>query len=469
MSPATRAPSSEPAQVAPWRAALARAPLVPPRPRPLPVPRPEWRTLLQLRRNALANWGAPAYQEPVLAGPFLGRQSLLLNEPRAIRRVLVDNAQAYGRTPATVRILHPMIGDGLFLAEGEAWKLQRRTAAPAFAPRSLGLVAGLAARRTAEACDRLLAEQRSVVDLLALFQELALEIAGEALFSQTLRPYTRELRAHLERYGARLARPSPLDLLAPEGWPTPAELLRRRLGRSWFALIGRIVAERRGRGVQDPPRDLFDALVAARDPETGRGFSEQELLDQIATFVIAGHETTALALFWSAYLLAQAPEVQDAGAAEAGAAGVAPEAAPLPLARAVVQEALRLYPPAFTIVRQAREPDRVADQPVAPGDLVVVAPWVLHRHRRLWHEPDRFDPGRFLPEAAPVDRYAYLPFGIGPRVCIGAQLALVEAATVLAVLLRRFRLELVGPPRVLPVAVVTTHPDRRPPFRLRPR
>lgn len=444
----------------------------PPRPKPPSAPRPQWRTLLQLRRNALSTWGEPAYRELVIAGPFLGRQSLLLNEPAAIRRVLVDNAEAYGRTPATLRILHPMIGDGLFLAEGEAWRFQRRTAAPAFAPRSLGLVASIAARRTARALDRLAAEGRTLVDLLGLFQRLALEIAGEALFSQSLEPYARRLREQLERFGARLARPSPLDLALPSGWPSPAELMRRRFGRSWFALVGEIVADRRARGIEEPPRDLFDALVSARDPETGRGFSEQELLDQIATFIIAGHETTALALFWSAYLLALAPEVQDAAAAEARGQDLRPEVvarATLPLARAVVQEALRLYPPAFTIVREAREPDAVAGHRLAPGDLVVVAPWVLHRHTRLWAEPDRFDPSRFLPGAPPVDRFAYLPFGIGPRVCIGAQFALVEAATVLAVLLARHRLELSGPRRVLPVAVVTTYPDRRPAFRLRAR
>lgn len=454
-----------------WAGTLASAPVAPPRPRPLPVPRPQWRTLLQLRRNALASWGAPAYEEPVLAGPFLGRQSLLLNEPGAIRRVLVDNAGAYGRTPATLRILHPMIGDGLFLAEGEAWRFQRRTAAPAFAPRSLGLVAAIAARRTASALDRLADEGRRIVDLLALFQGLALEIAGEALFSQSLEPHARALRAHLDQYGTRFARPSPLDLALPRGWPSPAEFRRRRFGRSWFALLAEILAERRARGIETPPRDLFDALAGARDPETGRGFSEQELLDQFATFLIAGHETTALALFWSCYLLALAPEVQDAAAAEARAADLAPDAAPhaaLPVGRAVVQEALRLYPPAFTIVREAREPDEVAGHRLEPGDLVVVAPWVLHRHRRLWAEPDRFDPSRFLPGAPPVDRFAYLPFGIGPRVCIGAQFALVEAAVVLAGLLARHRLELVGPRRVLPVAVVTTHPDRRPTFRLEP-
>lgn len=444
----------------------------PPRPRPLPVPRPQWRTFLQLRRNALASWGEPAYRELVIAGPFLGRLSLLLNEPGAIRHVLVDNAEAYGRSASTLRILHPMIGDGLFLAEGEAWRRQRRVVAPAFAPRQLGLLGAIAAKRTERALDRLAREGRSVVDLLAFFQRLTLEIAGEALFSCSLEPFSARLRALLQRYGEGLARPSFLDLLLPAGWTTPAELARRRFARSWFALLEEIVATRRARGIEDPPRDLFDALALACDPETGRGFSSKELVEQFATLLIAGHETTALALFWSAYLLALACEVQEVAAAEARAQNLVGEAAPraaLPVVRAVVQEALRLYPPAFAIVREARAPDEVAGHRLAPGDLVVIAPWVLHRHRKLWDEPERFDPRRFLPGAPAIDRFAYLPFGAGPRVCIGAQFALIEATTVLAVLLARYQLRLAGPKRVLPVAVVTTHPDRRLPFRLVPR
>ena len=141
----------------------------------------------------------------------------------------------------------------------------------------------------------------------------------------------------------------------------------------------------------------------------------------------------------------------------------------LPLTKAVVQESLRLYPPAFTIVRMAQGPDELARRAVPEGSLVVMAPWILHRHRKRWAHPERFDPTRFLPGAPPVDRFAYLPFGVGPRVCIGAQFALMEATLVLARLVREFRLEIVGPKRVTPIAVVTTVPDRVPVFRLVPR
>jgi cytochrome P450 len=218
-----------------------------------------------------------------------------------------------------------------------------------------------------------------------------------------------------------------------------------------------------------PPRDLYDLLVTARDPETGAAFTPDQLRDQVATLILAGHETTAVALFWSLYLLALAPAAQERLAAEAA---FDPRSADdsaldrLAYARAVLDEAMRLYPPAFAIVREARGPDVVAGCEVRRGTLVVVSPWVLHRHRRLWRAPDSFDPERFLPGAPPIDRFAYLPFGVGPRVCIGAHFALTEATLVLAALVRSFRIELVDARPVLPVAVVTTQPDRAPPFRL---
>jgi cytochrome P450 len=208
--------------------------------------------------------------------------------------------------------------------------------------------------------------------------------------------------------------------------------------------------------------------------------------------ILAGHETTSLTLFWSLVLLAQAPGWQEALATEAAAnvpaaeaagnalAATAAESTPpaeatrsgagrLALTRAVVDEALRLYPPAFALARLARQPDRVAGIRLRPGDAVVIAPWVLHRHRRLWDAPEAFDPRRFLAPATPPDRFAYLPFGAGPRVCIGANFALTEATLVLAAILRRFRVELVTQRPVLPVAIVTTMPDHRPMFRLTPR
>ncbi len=443
----------------------------PPRPAPartiLPAPLAIW----ALRRNALTTWGAPAYELAMISRPFLGRQSVLVNDPDAIRHVLVDNHEGYGRAPAGVRILEPVTGRGLFLAEGERWKRQRRLSAPAFGPRNLGRVAEVALALTERHLEALPAPRRAAVDLLRWFQELALEIACRVLLSQSMERHGPALRALIVRYGRRHARPTALDLLLPAGWRSPADLGRQRFAREWRGLIEAIVAERSAQPVGEVPADLFDALRMAT--VDGQGFDAGELRDQIGTLILAGHETTALALFWSAYLLATHPEVQERLAHEARAAALTPEgvgrAAALPFARAVAQEALRLYPPAFTIVRAAKAADRLLDIEVEKGALVVMAPWVLHRHRLHWSDPDHFLPERFLEGAPPPARFTYLPFGAGPRVCIGAQFALTEAAVVLSRLVRAFRLELVGRRRPQPVGVVTIYPERSPPFRLRPR
>ena len=454
---------------------IATAPVLPgPITPPAPVPPDRdlsiFRLLRAYRTNVLASWPRRAYEAWVLERPLFGRRSVLLNAPDAIRHVLVDAHDRYGRTPATIRMLRPLMGDGLVLSEGAAWRRQRRTLAPAFAPRATAALAPHMRAAAEEALDRLEdAARQGPVDLLAFAQGLALEIAGRTMFPLGMRRFGGELRDLFLRYG-RSGGLHFLDLVLPPGVVAPHDILRHRLGRRWMALVERIIAARQDTRPQaGGAGDLLDLILAARDPETGQGFTPAEVRDQAATMLLAGHETTALALFWSCVLLAQAPAWQESLASEAAAAG--PEAAPerLALARAVVEEALRLYPPAFAFGRLARAPDVVGGVHLRPGDVVVVAPWVLHRHRGLWRAPEAFDPRRLLAPAPPPERFAYLPFGAGPRVCIGAQFALAEAVLALAALLRRFRLELATPRPVLPVTVLTTAPDHRPAFRLQPR
>ncbi|MFO1070647.1 MAG: cytochrome P450 [Geminicoccaceae bacterium] len=452
------------------RAAVAAEPLVPPVPKPVQRQMPLWSLLRQLRVNALPTWAEEAYDAPIVARPFLGRTSFLLNDPAAIRRVLVENPDGYSRTPAARRILHPMIGDGLFLAEGADWRRQRRLTAPAMAPRALDLVAAIAGEQTGQALAALRPRPRNAVDLLAFIQRLTLEIAGRALFSQAMTAHGTAVRDAINGYGRFWARPMALDFFLPPAWPAPQDWFRDRFARRWRRLLDRIIAERAAVPPTDPPADLFDVLRTAGG-DGDAPFTTTQLRDQVATLLIAGHETTALALFWSCHLLAQAPAVQELVAAEARTLdGQRPSAAAVladrPLALAVVKEALRLYPPAFTVVRLAVREDEILGRKVPEGSLCVMAPWVLHRHRRLWTEPARFDPGRFLPDAPPPDRYAWLPFGIGPRVCVGAQFALVEACLVLSRLVGAYRLEPVDRRPLLPVGVVTVVPERSPPFRL---
>ncbi len=424
-----------------------------------------------LRDNAIGIFPAQAFDQDLVLRKVFGRRQLIVSRPAAIQHILVDNPGNYRRTAAGIRILRPLLGRGLLLSQGEDWRHQRRTLAPAFAPRTMPILAGHVARAAGAAVERLKEASAAPVDLLAAMQFLALEIAGASMFSLEMERYGAELRRLIKGYAARLGRPNLLDFLLPPTLPSPRDVARWRFRRRWLDLIGRIIAARRGQGSAGAPRDLFDLMSTARDPESGALFPPRRLADQVATMIVAGHETTAVALFWSLYLLASAPAIQDRLATEvrrldlgpARAADILPS---LVYTRAVVHEAMRLYPPAFTLARQAIRADVAGDIAIPARGVVLISPWVLHRHRLLWKEPETFDPARFLPDAPPPDRFAYLPFGIGPRVCIGAQFALTEATLVLATMIQAFRIERADDAPVTPRAVVTTQPDHPPPFHL---
>lgn len=442
--------------------------LVPPVPTPPARELSTWRFVRAMRINGIGCWPQQAYEAPYLRRRILGRTRLTISDPEAVRRVLVENPENYVRTAITVRMLRPLLGDGLLISEGAAWRHQRRTLSPAFTPRAVDLLTPHILSATDAALDALAAPaEAGPVDLFAALQHLALEIAGRTMFSLGMGRHGPALRHHVVAYAEKLGRPHALDALLPLSWRTPLDRARARFRRDWTGFLDGVIAERAERG-GGGARDLLDLLQAARDPETGEGFSVEALRDQVATMILAGHETTAVTLLWACVLLADAPEIQEAVFAEGRAAGTG-SAQALPLTRAVIEETLRLYPPAFVLARRALAADTLCGQRVAPGEIVVISPWLLHRHRGLWTDPDAFDPGRFLPGAAPVRRFAYLPFGAGPRVCIGAQFALAEAVLALARLVGRFRLERAQARPVLPAAIVTTQPDHAPAFRLAPR
>jgi unspecific monooxygenase len=455
--------------------AVATPLLIPARP-PLPAQDLSLVGFLRaIRTNTLTLWTDAAYDQDFVVRRFLGRTNVLVNAPDAIHRVLVDNPENYRRSPASIRILRPITGNGLLLSEGEAWRLQRRTTAPALAPRVMPMLARHIVGVAHEQIEAIAAQAaQGPIDLLTAMQGLTLNIAGRSMFSLEMRAFGASLRRLLAEFAERFARPHLFDMLLPPSVPTLRDLRRRRFQARWMRLVEAIMHDRLCEPQPETPRDLFDLLRAARDPETGAGFSPEQLRDQLATLLLAGHETTAVTLFWTLTLLAQSREEQERVAQEVRGVEFEPDAAMTVLprlvrTRAVVSEALRLYPPAAVMAREAIGPDRVGDLDLPRRALVMISPWVLHRHRKFWRDPDAFDPGRFMPDAQAVPRFAYLPFGAGPRVCVGAQFALTEAVLVLAMLVQRFEFALEDTRPVQPVAIVTTQPDHRAPFRLRNR
>jgi unspecific monooxygenase len=423
--------------------------------------------------NPIATWGRRAYEEDVVRGKFFGRSSFILNTPDPIKHVLIDNWENYTRTPTGFRVLRPMLGQGVLVAEGRAWKYQRRTLAPAFTPRAVATLIPHMVDVTDETVARLVKDSARPVDLREVMQHMTLEIAGRTMFSFGMQTHGATLRDFVMEYGERLAQPGLLDLALPLWFPTPQDFARSRFRKRWTRFVAMLMAERRaaGKKADAPPRDLFDLMDAARDPETGEGFSDEQLGDEVATMILAGHETTATALFWSLYLLALDPAVQDQVAAEAKSVGIAgtPEVERLKFTRAVLDETMRLYPPAFLVARAARGADTITGMAVKPNDVILIAPWLLHRHEKLWRDPNAFMPQRFLPPSPPPERFAYLPFGAGPRICIGSHFALVEATLALAKLVGTFRIDLADKAPVIPIGVVTTQPDRSPLFVIKPR
>lgn len=377
-----------------WEPPVAPQPLVPPSPPRASATMTAFGRMAAMRRSVIASWGQRAYEEDIVQGHLFGRGSFILNTPDAIRHVLVDNFENYTRTPAGIRVLRPMLGEGLLIAEGRAWKHQRRTLAPAFTPRAVTMLVPHMLAATDETIARLQAATGGPVDLREAMQRMTLEIAGRTMFSFGMSRHGPALRDFVTEYGSGLAQPRFLDLLLPLGWPTPQDFARARFRKRWTQFVATLMAERRaaGKNQDAPPRDLFDLMDAARDPETGDAFTDAQLGDQVATMILAGHETTATALFWSLYLLALDPATQDQLAAEVAGLTVdgALEIERLKFTRAVLDETIRLYPPAFLIARAAAGADTIAGLPVKKRDVILIAPWLLHRHEKLWRDPGAF-------------------------------------------------------------------------------
>jgi unspecific monooxygenase len=246
------------------------------------------------------------------------------------------------------------------------------------------------------------------------------------------------------------------------------------LGSRWLNFIQALLEERARMKKSDDVRDLFDLLVNARDPESGEGFTRRQLRDQFATMIIAGHETSSITLMWALIMTARSKALRDVIAAEVetlmdGEAITAKKVERMRVTRATVMETLRLFPPVFLIVREAKRPIRLAGRILFKGDVVSIAPWTLHRHERHWQAPTLFNPERFLDDAKTPARYTFMPFGAGPRICIGMSFSLTEITAVLGLLLRNFRFEIVSEEPIVPRAVLATYPDPLPQYRVRQR
>jgi cytochrome P450 len=429
-------------------------------PRPLPLRR----FLLTFVRNPLRSLPQSVYAEPIVVHDSGRSVVAYVTDPALVERVLLQDAQRFPKSPLEKQVLGHTLGDGILTSEGASWRWQRRTAAPLFRPAEL---AGLVPAMTSAAQDQLARWRRVPAGTIHAIDrdmtETTFHVISATMFAGSA---DQEAAAILKAADATLATIS-WDVAAallglPSWFWVPGRLRRRRGGRRLRSAVAAILARRREEGFD--ATDLLARLASASDPDSGAPMSEARLIDNLVTFLAAGHETTAKALTWALYLLARAPEWQERIRAEvrtvtSGQPIAASHIDHLIVTRAVLKEAMRLYPPAPIMTRFVAEDAELAGLKIPAGSMIYIPIFAVHRHRRLWTDPNRFDPERFTPEReARYARTQFMPFGFGARTCIGMSFAMLEGVALLATLVAHARFGWDGRHAPEPISRVTLRP-----------
>jgi cytochrome P450 len=419
--------------------------------------------LPELRRDRLAlllrahREGGPIVRVPLVAG----RSMIVVTDPDLAREVLSKQAERFKKFEALSRFSRPMLGDGLVTSEGDVHRRQRKLIAPRFARKHLATYADTMARRAAMAVDGWLT--RGEIDAHREMTHVTIHIATETMFGTANDAYadttSAAVHAATDYIASQLGRP----IHAPFSWPLPGNRRLRKAVAALDAIVFDIIKQRRGQ--TEPRDDILQRLLDARDEDDGRTMTDRQVRDEVMTLFLAGHETTANALTWSLDLLARHPEAQERLAAEVRAAlgDRAPRFDDLPklgFAEQVFKEAMRIYPPIYLVGRESLQAVDLAGWHLPAGETVVISIFGLHRRADAYPRPEVFDPERFTPAAEEARaRGAYLPFGDGPRVCIGNHFALMEAQLVLSEVVRRVRLRADGDRPVPPLPRVSLRPS----------
>ena len=410
-----------------------------------------------------------AYRMPIGPLGWSRRSTVVVNAPDLVRRVLIEERERFPKSDLMVNALDPLIGDSMFVSEGETWRRQRRMMDPSMSQMRIdrafpAMQAGIDAATT-ELSD--LAQRRAPFSLDLLMSHLTADIICRTVFSTSLfTATTHEVFDAFSLFERSVAQVNILRLIVDPAWTKPPQRpdvlnacsqIRRHLGDLLDTHLGA------NEGQFD---DIATSVIAARD-KAGVRFTRAELIDQLGVLFLAGHETSASALTWVFYILAMRPDLvrrirdEVRNIAADGPIGLE-HVKRLTFVRNVFRETVRLYPPITFLPRVATHATRLGDFPIKRGALVIVSPWVMHRHEKLWQEPHRFDPDRFAPDReASIQPGAYLPFGLGPRVCSGAAFATVEATLLIARLVRSFDFSVEPNQTVRPAARLTTRPAQQ--------
>ena len=415
-------------------------------------------------RNPLETLAERTFVEPVVQSNFMGLHLSQISDPGMIRHCFVDNRQNYRMSALRQAVFKPVTREGLISAEGDAWKHARKTLSPIFTPRNIAFFAdGMRAT-----IDRVMPEfvrDGDTLEMSEITTSLTYLVLSDALFTGGISGARGEVLELIAGVLNTIGQPHFLDLVgAPRFLPRLGRGKGMAKARQLRALIREIAVERlsqKARG-ETLSQDFLTLMIGAEGEEAP--FTLDEIEDQMVTFIGAGHETTAQALTWMFYLLSQDKAALVRAEAEVDALDVTRPpvewADALPFTIACFREALRLYPPAAAILRQANEDDRFGDIDIPKDGAAMVHLYVLHRHEKLWDHPNAFMPERFLEEAREkIDRFQYLPFGVGHRVCIGERFAMVEAGILIASLMRKVRFDYAGEAAPLPTIRLSMQPE----------
>ncbi|WP_370400142.1 cytochrome P450 [Sulfitobacter sp. JB4-11] len=431
----------------------------------VPLATEKWgilKSLREARRNVLSIIPEIATQKPVVSGRT-GKRWHMVMDPATIREILLDRVEDYPKSVVTKNLLKPAIGDSLFIAEGAHWRWQRRAAAPVFSHRNVMNLSPIMTAAADRAVTRVAQAGPRAVNMLDEMVQTTFDVIGDVTFSGGGTFDRESVHKAIDHYIAEAGKISLFDVLGFPDWvPRAGRVMSAAALGDMKKMADQAIEARAAREPQGVP-DLLDLLLDGHDPKTRRKMNTSELRDNLLTFIVAGHETTALTLAWAMYLVAFDPDVQDRARAEAqqvlqGRACTGADVARLPFIRQIIDEALRMYPAAGIISRTAQRKDTLCGTDILPGDTVMIPIYALGRHEALWDDPDTFRPERFADRKA-IDRYAYLPFGDGPRICIGASFALQEAVIILATMLSRFRFTAVKGKEPQPVMILTLRPE----------
>jgi cytochrome P450 len=451
-----------------------RGDYVPPYPPRPPQALPVLEVLRRSRHNLLTVFEDKAFGLDLMSIKMLSRRVFICNSPDTVRHAFVTGAANFERkSPQMRNALQPLLGDGLFISDGETWRTRRRIVAPIIHGSRMPDFAPLMVEAAEEVRDRWrgVLDAGGEIDALSEMAHLTAEIICRTIFGRALgREAAREIVEGFREYQHHIGQMDLLSLLGLPGWLPRLQgpEIRRSIRRIKGTLDGIIDAVRASHRTGDA--SVIGMLLDATDQD-GAPLAKEALRNEAAVIFMAGHETTANCLAWTWYLLSQVPSVASRFHAELDEVlgGRAPTQADVPrliYTRAIIEEALRLYPPVPFLARETSEAEKLRSRDVPMGSIVMVVPWLLHRHRKYWEDPDHFRPERFLPDAPVPDKYVYVPFSVGPRVCAGLTFALTEAILCLATLAQEFTLTLKPGAIVEPVCRLTLRPGESLPMTL---